>query len=258
MGTDNDTDALSPAMDDDEPTSFLMQMMELVLQAFFFMTELYEQYPVPFLIISQILVISILMICVFVCRRTPTDRLNRLRSIRASASANRDGSIELSIDAGLNEGSSGSRSRPEPAYPSDTHPSASRVDPTEVVHTKAQAKAKPKAKAKGKAKAKSQSSPISPEVEARLHEWMMQNIAVPARQAAASTDARAGTNTGPAEASASMPREEHVYITERTGRKYHRRRSCIGLNQADEIQRVGLAEAQRRGKMPCNVCFRST
>ena len=263
MGTDNDTDALSPAMDDDEPTSFLMQMMELVLQAFFFMTELYEQYPVPFLIISQTLVISILMICVFVCRRTPTERLSRVHSIRASASANRDGSIELSIDAGLNEGSSGSRSRPEPAYPSDTHPSASRVDSTEVVHPKAQAKAKPKAKAKGKAKAKSQSSPISPEVEARLHEWMMQNIAIPARQAAASTDAHAGTNTGPAETSASsqalpsMPREEHVYITERTGRKYHKRRSCVGLNQADEIQHVGLAEAERRGKVPCNVCFRS-
>ena len=34
MGTDNDTDALSPAMDDDEPTSFLTQMMELALQAF--------------------------------------------------------------------------------------------------------------------------------------------------------------------------------------------------------------------------------
>ena len=138
---------------------------------FFFMTELYEQYPVPFLIISQTLVISISMICVFVCRRAPTERLSRVHSIRASASANRDGSIELSIDAGLNEGSSGSRSRPEPAYPSDTHPSASRVDSTEVVHPKAQAKAKPKAKAKGKAKAKSQSSPISPEVEARLHEW---------------------------------------------------------------------------------------
>ena len=27
-----------------------------------------------------------------------------------------------------------------------------------------------------------------------------------------------------------IPREEHVYITERTGRKYHKRRSCIGLN----------------------------
>ena len=46
---------------------------------------------------------------------------------------------------------------------------------------------------------------------------VMQNIAIPARQAAAST-AHAGTNTGPAETSASsqalpsMPREEHVYI----------------------------------------------
>ncbi len=49
-------------------------------------------------------------------------------------------------------------------------------------------------------------------------------------------------------------REEHVYITERTGRKYHKRRSCKGLNQADEIQRVGLAEAINRGKVPCNVC----
>ena len=258
MSTNNDTDALSPAMDDDEPTSFLMQMMELVLQAFFFIAELYEQYPVPFLIISQIVVILILTICVFVFRQTPTERLSRLHSIRASASANRDGSIELSIDAGLNEGSSGSRFSPEPAYPSDTHPSASRVDPAEVVHPKAQAKAKPKSKSKSKAKAKSQSSPVSPEVEARLHEWMMQNIAIPARQAA-SASASTGVSAGPTEASSSsqVPREEHVYITERTGRKYHKRRSCIGLNQADEIQRVGLAEAQRRGKVPCNVCFRT-
>ena len=131
-------------------------------------------------------------------------------------------------------------------------------DPAEVVHPKAQAKAKPKAKSKSKAKAKSQSSPVSPEVEARLHEWMMQNIVIPARQAA-SASASTGVSTGPTEASSSsqVPREEHVCITERTGRKYHKRRSCIGLNQADEIQRVGLAEAQRRGKVPCNVCFRT-
>ena len=60
-----------------------------------------------------------------------------------------------------------------------------------------------------------------------------------------------------ASGAAQVQREEHVCITERTGRKYRRRRSCVGLNQADEIQRVGLAEAQRRGKVPCNVCFRS-
>ena len=130
---------------------------------------LYEQYPVPLLITSQILVILILMICFYMCRPTPTGRLSRVHSIRASASANRDGSIELSIDAGLNEGSSGSRSSPEPAYPSDTHPSASRVEPTEVVHPQAQAKAKSRAEAKSKAKAKAKSGPISPEVEARLH-----------------------------------------------------------------------------------------
>ena len=98
MGARHDTDALSPAMDDDEPTSFWMQMMELVLPAFFFMAELCEQYPVPFLIISQTLVILILTICFCACRSVPTERLSRVQSVCASVSANRDGSIELSID----------------------------------------------------------------------------------------------------------------------------------------------------------------
>ena len=35
------------------------------------------------------------------------------------------------------------------------------------------------------------------------------------------------------------------------------RRGCRGLNTADEIVRVGLAEALQRGFVPCRLCYRS-
>ena len=171
---------------DDEPITWFMQVMELMLQAFFFLAELCEQYPVPFLIISQACVILILIVLFCACRPMSSTKLSLLESVRARVSANRDGSIEVSIDARVSEGSSGSGARlgsPEPAYlNSTTNPNASSAEPTEVAQPQAQAKAKAKSRSRARAKPKagaqaSGSNEVPAEVEARLHEWMMQNIA---------------------------------------------------------------------------------
>ena len=141
-------DALGQAMDD-EPVTWFTQVMELMLQAFLFLAELCEQYPVPFMIISQTCVILILVILFCACRPMSSTKLSLLESVRARVSAKRDGSIEVSIDARVSEGSgSGARlGSPEPAYPnSTTNPNASRAEPTEVAQPQAQAKAKAKSR----------------------------------------------------------------------------------------------------------------
>ena len=96
---------------------------------------------------------------------------------------------------------------------------------------------------------------------------MMENIAQPARANAA----QAAQASQPAQAAQAVHaasdepssaqrtrtmREPKVYVTERSGQKYYRVRSCRGLNPADEIQRIGLAEARNRGKTACNICYR--
>ena len=48
--------------------------------------------------------------------------------------------------------------------------------------------------------------------------------------------------------------ETHVYTTARRGQKYHMRRACVGLNQAEEIVRIGIAEARQRNYEPCRIC----
>ena len=73
----------------------------------FFLAELYEQCPVPFLIISQACVILILIVLFCASRPMSSTKLSLLESVRARVSANRDGSIEVSIDARVSEGSSG-------------------------------------------------------------------------------------------------------------------------------------------------------
>ncbi|CAE7292356.1 unnamed protein product [Symbiodinium sp. CCMP2592] len=49
--------------------------------------------------------------------------------------------------------------------------------------------------------------------------------------------------------------ELHVYCTARRGKAYHAKRGCTCLNNADEILRLGLAEAKERGYQPCGRCF---
>lgn len=48
--------------------------------------------------------------------------------------------------------------------------------------------------------------------------------------------------------------EKTVYITA-TGSKYHRRKSCNGLNNANEIYETTLSEAEAAGFEPCGICW---
>ena len=139
-------------------------------------------------------------------RQKPADRLSRMRSFRASTSANRHGSIELSIDAGLNEGSGGSRFSPEPAYPSALV-TLTLVHPVLIQQRWSILRHRQRRSPKQNPKARPRRRPHQAQFHRRLrpgctlHEWMMQNIAIPARQAAASAEAHAGAQVqqGPAQ-----------------------------------------------------------
>ena len=240
--------------DDDEQDSLFVQLMSVILQAFFFISELYEQFPMPFLITAAM---------IFLC-------IGRLSTISTSTNAMtgraiaNTGSLEVTIEARVVQGSSGARDSPEPAFPSDINPDRLRASSPDLVQAKAKAQVKAKAKGKSKAKARAQADePVDPDVEARLRAWMMENIAQPARQAAQAAQAAEPVQVSDEPSSSStrpnMPRtmrEPKVYVTERSGQKYHRVRSCRGLNPADEIQRIGLAEARNRGKTACHICYK--
>ena len=246
-------DALS--QDEEEEESWMTQVMSIILQAFFFISELYEQFPVPFLIAAVMTFFFVWSVARIASARTILTR-------RANANTT---SLEVTIEARVVQGSTGARDSPEPAYPSDTNPDRPRASTAvpDLVQTMAKAQVKAKAKGKSKAKAKARvDDQIDPDVEARLRAWMMENIAQPARanaaqaaQASQPAQAVHAASDEPSSAQRTM-REHKVYVTERSGQKYHRVRSCRGLNPADEIQRIGLAEARNRGKTPCNICYR--
>lgn len=45
-----------------------------------------------------------------------------------------------------------------------------------------------------------------------------------------------------------------VYVT-RTGKKYHSRKSCRGLNRAKKIYTSTLKKAKKRGLKKCKICY---
>ena len=53
------------------------------------------------------------------------------------------------------------------------------------------------------------------------------------------------------------PNETIVYVTCRKGKCFHVKRGCTGLNGADNIDRIGLAEARVRGYTACRICAKS-
>ena len=81
-----------------------------------------------------------------------------------------------------------------------------------------------------------------------------------------SSTARAKARTKPKAKARSLVRPDvphqaevhlHVYVTCRRGLAYRAKRGCKGLNSADEIVRIGVPEALRRGFVPCRLCYRS-
>ena len=162
-------DALS--QDEEEEESWMTQVMSIILQAFFF-SELYEQFPVPFLIAAVMTFFFVWSVARIASARTILTR-------RANANTT---SLEVTIEARVVQGSTGARDSPEPAYPSDTSPDRPRASTAapDLVQTMAKAQVKAKAKGKSKAKAKARvDDQIDPVVEARLR------IAQPARVNAA-------------------------------------------------------------------------
>ena len=134
--------------------------------------------------------------------------------------------------------------------------------------------------------AASSSGEVPQDVQDRLHAWMHEHIARPAAAAKAAAAAAAaassssqggsgGVNLQPENRTwviakpGAKPKpkrirnrrpddaEDHVCVTTRAGAKFHRRRNCQGLNLADEINRIGHAEAIQRGYEPCNRCCRT-
>ena len=45
-----------------------------------------------------------------------------------------------------------------------------------------------------------------------------------------------------------------VYVT-KTGKKYHSRKSCRGLNRAKKIYTSTLKKAKKRGLKKCKICY---
>ena len=45
-----------------------------------------------------------------------------------------------------------------------------------------------------------------------------------------------------------------VYVT-RTGKKYHSRKSCRGLNRAKKIYKTTLKKAKKQGLKKCKICY---
>ena len=54
-----------------------------------------------------------------------------------------------------------------------------------------------------------------------------------------------------------QPNEVSVYVTFRKGKCFHLKRGCSGLNGADNIDRIGLAEARTRGYTACRICAKA-
>ena len=72
-----------------------------------------------------------------------------------------------------------------------------------------------------------------------------------------SADETGGSTSTDSESSSTTTLEEEektVYITA-TGSKYHRRKSCTGLNNANEIYETTLSEAEAAGFEPCGICW---
>jgi len=78
---------------------------------------------------------------------------------------------------------------------------------------------------------------------------------MPARTSDTTVMPAVSSHTGVRGSNAAVEREIHVYCTLRKGKAYHCRRDCKCLNNADEIVRIGLAEAKERGYKPCGGCF---